>query len=202
MKNIPPPWFFPLLKPGTPASLKSNFYAPSILLPPPSPDSQTLLLGHEPGERPACLRDGQGHGIGKDPGLLRAQGAQPGSAARARVRPGRPRLGGREAAGAGAAAGTAASGAGPQRPRETGPQGRHSPSAILSPSPARGELCGAATEVSTKAEPLTRRPACCLRLAVHRLDSVSTLCSQTGDWTFLCRPPRCWDSSFYSFMGA
>lgn len=93
-------------------------------------------------------------------------------------------------------------GPGPQRPGETGPQGRHSPSAILSPSPARGELCGAATEVSTKAEPLTRRPACCLRLAVHRLDSVSTLCSQTGDWTFLCRPPRCWDSSFYSFMGA
>ena len=125
-RTAPPPRFFPLLKPCTPASLKSNFYAPSVLLPPaPLTRRYCLRMNQVSGQQKARRRDSQGHSIREGPGLLRAHGAQRLRASaqdhstRERVRPipGRPRLRGQ---GGGSATGTPVLGAGPQATREMG----------------------------------------------------------------------------------
>lgn len=76
--SAPAPRFFPLLKPCTPASLKSNFYAPSILLPPAPLTHRRccLRVNQVSGQQKARRQDSQGHSIGEGPGLLRAHGAQ------------------------------------------------------------------------------------------------------------------------------
>ena len=69
-RTAPPPRFFPLLKPCTPASLKSNFYAPSVLLPPAPLTHRRycLRVNQVSGQQKARRRDSQGHSIRERPG--------------------------------------------------------------------------------------------------------------------------------------
>ena len=104
-KNTVPTPFFPLLKPSTPLSLKSNIYAPSTLLPPPLAHRRcSLSLNQLSGQQKARTGQPRTQHRGRTPGCsgLRARGPASRTTARARVHPGTS-----EAPGAGAAVGTA-----------------------------------------------------------------------------------------------